>query len=426
MQVSAWKARDRNVCTLLVLAVIGRALTWVVISVAASSLPLFDSSPKLVLDESTPPWISALLRWDAFHFAHVAEKGYVYEHEWAFFVGTPFTMRVSSKLLSLLGGRYTSSTWATFLQGGALTAIACDSTRILYHLSLHHLRSPNLAFVSAALSLLPSSPATLKFASYSEPFFTYLSYKGLLACSHSQWFFASICFTLAGAFRSNGFMLCGFILWGMLVDPFLRGKKSSLTLPRIAYTTILVALPIVPFIQHNYTAYRAFCSSTQIPTWCNRSIFPLIYSHVQSKYWNVGLLRYWTLQNIPNFIIALPVLLNLFTFSAFYIPRVPSILWGLLHEKHKDIDRTQAVPKSPFLSPSLLPHTIHAFLLTLILTLAAHTQTALRALPCLPITYWAAARLLVEHPKWGKAWVVWSIIWGAISCVLWAVFLPPA
>ncbi|KAH7923928.1 glycosyltransferase family 76 protein [Leucogyrophana mollusca] len=424
MPLRLWASKEPdNVRLLIVLTILSRVWTWTLISFSAWLLPLFDTSPKLVFGESVPPWTSALLRWDAFHFSHVAEKGYVYEHEWAFFMGTPFMMRASAKLLSLFGERYPATHWATLLQGGALTAVLCDSTQVLYHLSLHHLNSPSLAFLSSALSLMPSSPVALKFASYSEPYFTYLSYRGMLACTRSRWLMASICFTFAGMFRSNGLTLCGFIVWGMLIEPFMDGRKHLLTPARMIYTVVLVALPLVPFIQHNYTAYLTFCSSFERPEWCSQGMLPSIYSHVQSKYWNVGLLRYWTLQNLPNFAISLPVLLNVFTFCASYLGNVPGALFEISWRRCTQ----ERIPhKSPFLSPTLLPHTIHALALTFILTLAAHTQIALRTLPSLPLTYWAAARLLVEYPRWGKVWVTWSVVWGAISCVLWAVFLPPA
>ena len=86
--------------------------------------------------------------------------------------------------MRLVKGQWTGTPgpviWNDLLQGGALAAFLCDagSTTTLYNLTLHHVGSPNLALIASVLSFLPSSPATLRFAAYSEPFFTYLSYKG--------------------------------------------------------------------------------------------------------------------------------------------------------------------------------------------------------------------------------------------------------
>jgi phosphatidylinositol glycan class V len=147
-----------------------------------SYVPLFDSSPSIPSNGPASP----LLRWDAFHFAHIAQNGYVHEYEWAFFPGTPLVMRIAGEIMRFVKGKWTGTPglviWDDLLQGGALAAFLCDvgATKALYNLTLHHLGSPNLALIASVLSLLPSSPATLRFAAYSEPFFTYLSYKGKL------------------------------------------------------------------------------------------------------------------------------------------------------------------------------------------------------------------------------------------------------
>jgi phosphatidylinositol glycan class V len=154
---------------------------------------------------------SLLLRWDAIHYLHIARSGYVYEHEWAWLPGLPF-------LMALLP----DSPFAIALVS---LAVSFDASSTMYRLSLHHLRSPSLARLAALLALLPSSPVTLLIAPYCEPFFTYLSYKGMLYCTTSSYFAAALCFTLAATFRSNGFFLSGFIIWGLLVQPFLERKR---------------------------------------------------------------------------------------------------------------------------------------------------------------------------------------------------------
>ena len=69
---------------------------------------------------------------------------------------------------------------------------------------------------------------------------------------------------------------------------------------------------------------------------------------------------------------------------------------------------------------------IHALLMALLWLFASNTQIVLRQAAGLPALYWAAAWLLVERPRVGRWWVGWSVVWGAVSCVLWAAFLPPA
>lgn len=185
---------------ILCLSVLVRLLVFVLLELSAAFLPLFDASPLLV---RLHPLLRPLLRWDLFHFTHIAQHSYAYEHEWAFFPALPLIIR--SRL--------------------AILAFLCDPSQLLYTLSLYHLPSPKHALLATLLSLLPSNPVTAYFAPYTEPFFTYFSYWGMLCCTRQQWFFASLLFALAGTFRSNGVFLAGFLIWGLLVRPFLNRQK---------------------------------------------------------------------------------------------------------------------------------------------------------------------------------------------------------
>ncbi|KAJ3490905.1 hypothetical protein NLI96_g1087 [Meripilus lineatus] len=412
----------------------------------ASYLPQFDSSPEVIANLTPTDTTSdnlllhalqrlPLLRWDAFYFGHIALRGYVYEQEWAFFPGISFVMRNSARLWNLIFARDLSAplTWNGVLIGGFAATCFTQTAPTLYHLTLHHLGSPSAAYLTALLSLLSSSPATLRLVAYTEPFFTFFSYKGMLYCAKSQWFLASLSFALAGTFRSNGFMLGGFILYGLLIEPVLYRKR--LPISHIIRAILYTSITFVPFISHQYNAYIAFCTQTSSPApWCN-NFPPFIYTYVQSKYWNVGFLRYWTLSQLPNFLMSAPVLVLLLYFSSYHILHtfVPQLIRltsnvNLKKPSQKQTSRPKIhkVPSSPFLTPNLTPHAIHAFILTSALLFSAHTQIILRVAASMPFTYWAAAYLVVEKPFWGRLWVGWSLVWGAVSLVLWTTFLPPA
>ncbi|KAA1471717.1 mannosyltransferase [Dentipellis sp. KUC8613] len=361
---------------------------------------------------------SSLLRWDAFHFAPVARTGYVYEYQWAFLPGVPVVSNLLAYAFKTVSGSAESISWVDVLRAGGLAALFCDSTHTLYHLTLQIIGSPSIAYLTALLSLLPSSPATLRYAGYSEPFFTYLSYKGMLHCAQRRWLAASCYFALAAAFRSNGIFLGGFVLWGIIIEPFLRGRRPRPV--QILYAIVLTALIFAPFISYQFVAYRTFCTPDTPdgrPSWCESTI-PSIYAYVQSRYWNNGFLRYWTPSQLPNILLASPVLALLFTYSLTYLTHFVSLI---THRKP-----TSPASTHPFFRPSLAPHAIHALILASVYLFASHTQIALRQAASMPLIYWAAAWLVSERPWWGRLWVGWCVIWGALSIVLWTVFLPPA
>lgn len=369
------------------------ALSYAALSTASSLLPLFDKSPLLL---SLPPLLAPLLRWDSFHFLHIANKGYLFEHEWVFLPGPPAIFR------------YLPSA-ALFV---VLLVVACDTSRTLYQLSLRHLQSPSLAYITVILSLLSTSPVTVRLVPYSEPFFTYLSYKGMLYSDTEKWLPATIMFMLASAFRSNGFLLSGYIIWGVLVRPFLTTRKVTLT--ALGTASILTALIFLPFIYHNYVAYTAFCKSSSVdaPAWCASSL-PCIYTYSQSKYWDVGFLRYWSLSQLPNFIIASPVYFLVANYAIAYV------------KYHLSPTLSDPALK-PFYTTSILPYLIHSIIFFLMLLTNAHTQIALRLAPSIPLIYWSAARLIAGSPRLQHFWISWATIWGVISIILWATFLPPA
>ena len=165
------------------LSIVARLLVFVLVHISARLLPLFDASPVLL---NLHPLLRPLYRWDVFHFFHISQHFYVYEHEWAFFPALPFIIRYDLGLLAVL---------------------ACNTSQTLYSLSLYHLPSPNHALLATLLSLLPASPVTAYFAPYTEPFFTYLSYQGMSKTIPSPSFLPNhgqVCYVAPG---NNGFSL---------------------------------------------------------------------------------------------------------------------------------------------------------------------------------------------------------------------------
>jgi phosphatidylinositol glycan class V len=151
---------------------------------------------------------------------------------------------------------------------------------------------------------------------------------------------------------------------------------------------------------------------------------PLIYGYVQAKYWNSGFLLYWVPSQLPNIALAFPVLAVIMIFCKHHFQSISTSI--LARFKPISVRSLNKHTKDPFLHLGITPHVIHASIMCFVLLFAAHTQIVLRLAASMPLTYWAGAWLLVEHPKWGCFWVGWCLVWGAVSTVLWVAFLPPA
>jgi GPI mannosyltransferase 2 len=197
---------------------------------------------------------------------------------------------------------------------------------------------------------------------------------------------------------------------------------------------LLSCLIVSPIILHQAAAYVQFCTEEKPPDWCQRRI-PLVYSHVQAKYWDVGLFRYWTLSQIPNFLLAAPSL-ALLIWAGWTHMKVQGYRQiadigravGLLPRRriYRKALESSVREESLLTSNKTTPHAIHALVLCFILVFASHTQIVLRLASSLPFTHWASARLWIERPQVAKWWTGWCVLWSMTSLVTWGLFLPPA
>ncbi|CAG7828159.1 unnamed protein product, partial [Allacma fusca] len=78
----------------------------------------------------------------------------------------------------------------------------------------------------------------------------------------------------------------------------------------------LVAVGLLPFAAFQFFCYLRFCNEeyvfpAKVPEFCNGFGSQLPYQYIQSNNWNVGFLRYFEIKQLPNFVLAAPVLYTL-------------------------------------------------------------------------------------------------------------------
>lgn len=312
------------------------------------------------------------------------------------------------------------------------------------------------AYFAASLSIFSPSPSTLVTPT-PEPFFATAALLGISLLSPRldssnytattqpnclRGILAAGCFAIATAFRANGLLLIGYLWYGLLWD---RRRSSSLLL-RLAILPILSVVAASPFIYGQVWAYRTFCSSldgSQQRDWCNAGL-PSVYSYVQSQYWGVGFLRYWTLAQLPNFALAAPVLVTATLGAVRYFRggNASDIIRHLLLGWYEpqdlaDVSAKQIDGFSMAHSPRLLPHLLLSVVNICLLLFQSHVQIALRFASPAWIGLWVSAAELVASRRrrqhhhrssslGGRLFVGWLCIWTPLSLVLFATFLPPA
>ncbi|KAE9370413.1 glycosyltransferase family 76 protein [Stipitochalara longipes BDJ] len=435
---------DRPIQNLLIICVAWKFLLLLIAGLSPG--PGYDTSASLISPNTAegrglPPAIQyilgKLIRWDAIYFVKTAGRGYVFEQEWAF--GWGFTRLISLCVAALEKAgipRYDG------LEGLMAIVIAHTahlfSVLVLFNLTSAVFAQPStwLAFTAASLHII--SPAGLFLsAPYAESSCALLSFVGCflftkslggngpVTASHDLLVLLSgISFGIATTFRSNG------ILNGLLLlEEAFRTLWSLKTSFQISSFRRLIATGLggvsvaVGFLLPQYIAYTEYCGVSEVNTrtWCKRAL-PSIYTFVQDHYWHCGLFRYWTISNIPLFLLATPM----------FVILVTSGLWALkvtteeLEQDRNDVKDVRKSIHGPVLQV-IRNLAVSQLMLVMLTSTTAHVQIITRISSAFPVWLWYIAiscregkTLLVSRIV--KFMVIYSVIQGG----LYASFLPPA
>ncbi|KAL7528520.1 hypothetical protein ACHAXR_002498 [Thalassiosira sp. AJA248-18] len=158
------------------------------------------------------------------------------------------------------------------------------------------------------------------------------------------WIVSTILWMLASYTRSNGtFSSIWLVLAGVskccscIITNHQESKAKSTTkvffkcISSLLFHAMLALFVIYPVFYHDRRGYKFHCLEPiqypasqpyRFPAWCEHGEIGhgfSLYALVQRKHWNVGLFRYYEMKQIPNFVLALPVLSLSFTSAAVWI-----------------------------------------------------------------------------------------------------------
>jgi len=241
---------------------------------------------------------------------------------------------------------------------------------------------------------------------------------------------AGISIGCATVVRSNG------ILGGLLflydavlqVVHLLRDGISTKGVRKLLALGVGGALVAFGAFLPQYEAYQGFCRADvqhERRPWCDHAI-PSIFAFVQQHYWNTGLFRYWTLSNLPLFLLAMPCLWILLVSSAWAYPTSPiSATLGDLPTR------------DTFDRESLIRLAMPQAVLALAALTSYHVQIINRLSSGYPLWYiWLASMIatprehsannLISRKKAGELMVRTMAIYAIVQGGLFASFLPPA
>ena len=357
------------------------------------------------------------------------------------------------------------------LQGIALSGVTLSylshlcSVYVLYFLAKGlYIKSDHGKQVALCAALLHTlSPAgVFLIAPYTESLFSFLNITGFALylqgmnrmSGHAtpsqrlRVIIAGLVFGFATTIRSNG-LLSGLPFlydavarsWAIAIHGFSKRRLYDLGALIIGGMLVLSGL-LLPQI----LAYRAYCIDSVAGArqpWCTRSL-PSIYAWVQEHYWYVminftgasanrsrvnGFLRYWTISNMPLFLLAAPMLIIL-SYTAF------QVLWPDAGSKNRTSTGKEMGRKTTALDEGgFVRLAIPQLVLAVLAFFVYNVQIITRLSSGYPLWYICLAEHIVLYSELGteeksflrsnyvfRFMVMYAVIQGG----LFASFLPPA
>ena len=378
-------------------------------------LPSYDESTELFFepgcsssaDRAVISTLSPLLRWDALQFLSNARDGYQAEKNHAFFPLLPAALSATARPLAFLF-RLCPST-ALLLSAFLLNWLwLLLSVPPLYRLSLYFLRSPSLSYLSCVLWLLSPSAVFLLSGGYTECLFACCVFWGLWFCATDRLLLSSSTLCLAAWTRSNGALLCIFPLvqcseraYSQWRTAGTTGDRQRVVLRWIITSAVCTLLIVGPSLLYSHISSLAYCAPTSPtshppPPYCAH-LLPSMYSHVQSAYWHVGAFRYWQPQQLPNFLLAAPVL----------VLGAAAVRWVAGSGEWR-----------------LWVYGLYLFVLLCVCGVVLHVQVSTRFLSSVPLLYWYGAWCWQQSERKATWLLSWSVTYMIVGTVLFSLFLP--
>lgn len=443
------------------LAIISRVLILILQAFSNLFFPDHDAkvfvSPKIATSNGTSAChfitdaiFGGLRRWDAEYFLHIAEHGYTYENTLVFYPLFPFCVRYITNIFqAILGIDCEFRDLSLVVAVGLNVIFFVKAALVLHQLTIHTFNNYRLARI--VVTLFCFNPASIFFtAPYTESLFCWLSFSVMLHCARNQILSAIIPLALSLWCRSNGLLNFGFILYYVTRDiwangttnwtHFLKGLLKVLACAIVAGIAFVIVQAYYysiycagnPFEMHeavfNYGKRQNFVMAAhQKPQWCSFTV-PFSYSYLQAYYWNVGFLKYYEFKQIPNFLLATPILVMVISHAVRFLIDHPTISMrlGLIQTKEPAEIANQFV------------YVVHTFVLSIFCLFFVHIQVSTRMLASSsPYIYWICAQHFQRehHQNSFKAFLqpksyitkfikAWFFGYFVIGTVLFSNFLP--
>ncbi|KAN0030844.1 hypothetical protein ACTA71_009489 [Dictyostelium dimigraforme] len=524
--------KQRN--TIIKVAIICKLIIWIYCLIVSQQLDNFDSSTtinalsplenpndsSLILNNdktsinnlkdhsNTSPIVNFLIKrifvkWDSIYFIRIAEFGYEHEQNHAFFPLFPLLMNIFGKALNSFSFIHSLSFSDCIIVSGFIISNLSFVLSAVQLLKLGYIIFNNSEFAFTATLLYCINPAgVFTTAVYTENLFNLMIFSGLVQVFGGDYYLlemngrelgthsmplsrkiwcttlASLFFSLATATRSNGILMCGFIIYtyyssyithvARLILRFLHSTKtykktyllkpsnsmdklplvnsgfdnSSKTKDLLLYPLLIIIqslIIILPYVAFQYYGYSRFCINNNNNNssssngdgfnsiknggdwprpWCKLNDdgwlfkYPNLYGFVQNHYWNQGFFNYYTINQIPNFLFATPIVLlsigSVVSYLKYFINQPNQMIYSTFKSRSKNITNDTTLQLASighssntfslvYYSPHLLPFIVYLSFLTVFSVTFMHVQVITRFFIHSPLIFWFSAKFFMNR-----------------------------
>ncbi|KAI3970266.1 hypothetical protein MKX01_023913 [Papaver californicum] len=444
-----------------------------------------DTSSELLIWPKIGSAIEGSIVWDGVYFIRIAQCGYEYEQTYAFFPLLPIFIYIPSRtvfapLVPIIGYRAVLG-----LSGYVINNVAfLLSVVYFYRISIIILKDRKTAFRASMLFCF--NPASIFYSSiYTESLYSLFSLGGIYHLLSGGNTIAVLLFALSGFARSNGVLNAGYICFQAMhqaYDAIFQKKRiglAAMTLIDGALRSLCIFAPFVAFQAYGYHNLCRGVISDEMRPWCKARV-PFLYDFLQGHYWGVGFLKYFQLKQLPNFLLASPILSLALCSIAYFVKLRPEIVFSLGFRascKEKNLaaivsgvngrlnnaqvsgnissevleenpnlrqrkmmgkeqtlsscldpvpsEHGKVVPaKSNYASISVLPFVLHLAFMSATAFFVMHVQVATRFLSSSPPLYWFSSYLMACRSR--CAYFIWaySVAYILLGSLLFSNFYP--
>ncbi|PVU99703.1 hypothetical protein BB560_005461, partial [Smittium megazygosporum] len=261
------KHRGRQV---IIAAILSRILVFLISQASNLAVDDYDSSfdTLFINEDALTPLevfvknvVKVYARWDSFYYLHIAQHGYVYEQDNAFFPMFPLLINFFAFTALFPLRAFMNEQLVMMVSGIIISNLSfVGSCVALYRLGIVLFTNENFAFLSAMLYCITPSNIFMS-AIYTESTFALFSFICMRLIAEKKYYLAAFYLGLGSFTRSNCVCYVGFFIWDFFLTNYNWVYSRRVFIQRLFHVMVLALISVSGFLIFQIQGYNQFCKN---------------------------------------------------------------------------------------------------------------------------------------------------------------------